>query len=44
MQGYDFVDKDLIPEDGNGQGTHVAGTIGGANDNFGVTELPMSRI
>ena len=37
VQGYDFVDKDLIPEDGNGHGTHVAGTIGGANDNFGVT-------
>ncbi|MFC4075803.1 S8 family serine peptidase [Salinithrix halophila] len=25
--GYDFVDKDATPQDGNGHGTHVAGTV-----------------
>jgi subtilisin family serine protease len=29
--GYDFVDKDPVPQDGNGHGTHVAGTIAAAN-------------
>ncbi|AHF64084.1 Subtilisin-like serine proteases-like protein [Synechococcus sp. WH 8109] len=37
VQGYDFVDNDLIADDGNGHGTHVAGTIAGAYDDFGVT-------
>ena len=37
IQGYDFVDDDLFADDGNGHGTHVAGTIAGAYDNFGVT-------
>jgi len=27
--GYDFVSNDSTPQDGNGHGTHVAGTIGG---------------
>jgi len=27
MQGYDFVDRDHSPEDGNGHGTHVAGIV-----------------
>ncbi len=27
LQGYDFVDNDAVAEDGNGHGTHVAGTI-----------------
>ncbi|MEU6857893.1 S8 family peptidase [Glycomyces sp. NPDC046736] len=27
--GYDFVDGDSNPQDGNGHGTHVAGTVGG---------------
>lgn len=27
-RGYDFVDKDRLPLDENGHGTHVAGTIG----------------
>jgi Synergist-CTERM protein sorting domain-containing protein len=32
--GYDSVDDDYVPDDGNGHGTHVAGTIGavGSND------------
>ncbi|MBD3183847.1 S8 family serine peptidase [Candidatus Poribacteria bacterium] len=27
VEGYDFVDDDFHPNDGNGHGTHVAGTI-----------------
>ncbi len=27
VQGYDFVDNDAVADDGNGHGTHVAGTI-----------------
>ena len=37
VQGWDFVDNDPIAEDGNGHGTHVAGTIAGSNDGFGIT-------
>ncbi|MFE9093905.1 S8 family serine peptidase [Streptomyces sp. NPDC007264] len=28
--GYDFIDNDPVAQDGNGHGTHVAGTIAGA--------------
>jgi len=34
--GYDFIDSDNIPDDGFGHGTHVAGTIGAKNNDFGV--------
>ncbi|WP_329790079.1 S8 family peptidase [Lentzea sp. DG1S-22] len=27
--GYDFVDNDAVAQDGNGHGTHVAGTVAG---------------
>jgi len=27
--GYDFIQNDSTPQDGNGHGTHVAGTVGG---------------
>jgi subtilisin family serine protease len=27
--GYDFIQNDATPQDGNGHGTHVAGTVGG---------------
>ena len=37
VAGYDFVDDDTIADDGNGHGTHVAGTIAGANDGNGIT-------
>ena len=42
VQGYDFVDNDLLADDGNGHGTHVAGTIAGAYDNFGVTGVAFN--
>ncbi len=34
--GYDFVDNDANADDGNGHGTHVAGTIGGST--YGVAK------
>ncbi|WP_017973184.1 S8 family serine peptidase [Actinopolyspora halophila] len=34
--GYDFVDNDSVANDCNGHGTHVAGTIGGAE--YGVAK------
>ena len=37
VTGYDFVDGDTVADDGNGHGTHVAGTIAGANDGTGIT-------
>src|SRR5439155_16857942 len=40
VPGYDFVDNDSHPNDENGHGTHVAGTIGESTDNrIGVTGL-----
>ena len=34
--GFDFVENDSVPQDGNGHGTHVAGTIGAVDNAFGV--------
>jgi serine protease len=40
VRGYDFVDRDRLPLDENGHGTHVASTIGeSTNNGTGVTGL-----
>jgi serine protease len=39
-KGYDFVDRDRLPLDENGHGTHIAGTIGEKTGNaIGLTGL-----
>ena len=43
VHGWDFVDHDAQPQDGNGHGTHVAGTIAArGNDASGVAGLNWS--
>lgn len=36
IHGYDFANKDGDPLDGNGHGTHCAGTIGAVHNSLGV--------
>jgi subtilisin family serine protease len=43
VHGWDFVDGDNQPQDGNGHGTHVAGTVGArGNDGNGVAGVSWS--
>jgi thermitase len=37
VAGWDFVDGDATPSDGNGHGTHVAGTIAAPENGIGAT-------
>lgn len=51
-RGYDFANEDSNPIDGNGHGTHVAGTIAASGDNnegvvgvaFGCKILPVKAM
>jgi thermitase len=36
LPGYDFVDNDTVPEDGEGHGSNVAGIVGAALNGIGV--------
>lgn len=43
--GWDFVDHDDTPVDGNGHGTHVTGTISALDNDRGVVGVaPQSRV
>lgn len=43
--GYDFVMDDYFPDDVNGHGTHVAGTLAAASNGFGVVGVaPRTQI
>ncbi|MBK7949106.1 MAG: S8 family serine peptidase [Deltaproteobacteria bacterium] len=38
VNGFDFLDRDALPDDESGHGTHLAGIVGAVgNDGFGVT-------
>ena len=43
VHGWDFVNDDALPEDDNGHGTHVAGTVGArGNNGVGVSGVAWS--
>ena len=39
--GYDFIDNDIKPSDGNGHGTHVSGTIVDCTPGLNVQIIPV---
>lgn len=41
LSGYDMVDNDATPQDGNGHGTHVSGTVGDCTPGLDVKILPV---
>jgi thermitase len=46
VQGYDFVDGDNVPDDGNGHGTHVAGIAAAVTNNaLGIAGMaPLAKL
>ena len=46
VNGWDFVDHDAVPQDGQGHGTHVSGTIVAEGQNtFGVVGVaPLAKV
>ncbi len=45
LPGYDFVDNDAVPQDGNGHGTNVAGIAAAALNGIGVAGVaPTAKI
>ena len=45
ITGYDYVDGDAVPDDGNGHGTNVAGIVAAALNGVGVSGVaPAAKI
>lgn len=46
VAGYDYVDNDAAPDDGNGHGTHVAGTSAAETNNStgGAGTCPLCKV